>query len=297
MLILIYVDIFLLYRILLPLLHINENVSMILNSPNFKSEIPEGTSLIDYFQTLLEQESTLRNSSKEAELDALQSQINPHFLYNTLESIRGQAVIEGADTIADMSYALSEYFRYNIDRKERLVLLSDEFQNAATYIKIQNYRFNNKFHLRFLTEEADRPTLSRCLLPRLTIQPIIENSLLHGVRNSEREEEFLDILVELTETRLLLRVTDYGIGMDQKQLDAINMDLLDVKASARKSGTGNGIALRNINERIRLAFGPEYGLRVYSTYGAGCTVEAVLPKHLADTRDMEPAGCLGEWGV
>jgi len=287
---LICVGVFGLCRKLLPLLRMNENISMVLSSAGMESTVPEGISILDHFQMLMDREYASRVSSREAELDALQSQINPHFLYNTLESIRGQAVMEGADVIAEMAYALSSFFRYSINRKEKLVLLEDEFRNVKNYIKIQNYRFNNKYALRIYMDEADRPVVDHCQLPRMTIQPIIENALLHGVRDSEREIEYLDISIGLTESKLLIKVTDHGVGICQEKLDEINNELRGAAGTSLNTPTnsGNGIALTNINERIQLAFGEIYGLRVYSTLGFGCTVEIVLPKHLDKTAALDP---------
>lgn len=284
-LLLICLGLVVLYRlILLPVLRLNETVSSVLGSAELEHDVPEGDSLLEHFQALMDREYASRISSREAELDALQSQINPHFLYNTLECIRGQAVVEGADTISEMARALSEFFRYSISRNEKLVLLPDEFRNVEAYVKIQNYRFSDKYHLRFHFDAIDRPALERCQLPRLTLQPIIENALLHGVRDSEREVEYLDIVVDLTESRLLLRVTDYGVGIPQDKLDQINAELRDHEPRPAQpiQRSGNGIALRNINERIQLLFGPSYGLRVFSTPGMGCTAEVVLPRQEAE---------------
>ena len=274
-----------LYRwILNPVLHLSETVSSVLGSAELAGGAPQGDSLLEYFQTLMDREYASRISSREAELDALQSQINPHFLYNTLECIRGQAVVEGADTISEMARALSEFFRYSISRREKLVLLSDELRNVKDYVKIQNYRFGGKYCLRFHLDEADRALLERCKLPRLTLQPIIENALLHGVRNSEREVEYLDIIVNLTESRLIIQVTDYGVGIPQETLNQINSELCNPEKEPEHPvpRSGSGIALRNINQRVQLLFGQAYGLRLFSTPQMGCTVEVVLPRQVAE---------------
>jgi len=273
------------WRILRPVLQLSETVSSVLDSSEFAGDIPESVSLMEYFQTLLDREYASRISSQEAELDALQSQINPHFLYNTLECIRGQAVAEGANTISEIARALSEFFRYSMSRNEKLVFLTEELSNVKDYVKIQNYRFRDKYHLRFYFDEADLPLLKRCQLPRLTLQPIIENSLLHGVRDSELETEYIDIKADLTESRLLLRLTDYGVGIPQEKLHQINAELCNPQKQPENSipRSRNGIALRNINQRIQLLFGPTYGLRVFSTPNMGCTVEIVLPQYVADS--------------
>ena len=98
-----------------------------------------------HVQNIMDKEYKAEMLRKQAELNALQSQINPHFLYNTLESIRGQAVFEGVDTIAEMAKSLSDFFRYSIQSKEPLVPLHEELHIVESYVKIQNYRFNNKY--------------------------------------------------------------------------------------------------------------------------------------------------------
>lgn len=276
-------------KILNPVLHLSGTVSSVLGSAELAGDIPKGNSLLEYFQALMDREYASRISSQEAELDALQSQINPHFLYNTLECIRGQAVVEGADTISEMARALSEFFRYSISRKEKLVLLPDEFRNVKDYVKLQNYRFGGKYRLRFHLDEEDRPLLERCKLPRLILQPIVENALLHGVRDSEREIEYLDIVVNLTKSRLIIQVTDYGVGIPQETLNQINFELCNPENMPEHpvQRSGSGIALRNINQRIQLLFGQAYGLRLYSTPHMGCTVEVVLPQQVSE-REIDP---------
>lgn len=273
---------FITYRyLLLPLMHLKETTSAVLSSLDSKAPDEDSAALLQRFQTIVDREYNMRTAFRQAELDALQSQINPHFLYNTLECIRGQAIVEGNRPIADMARALSEFFRYSINRANPLVTVEDELRNVHAYMKIQNYRFGEKYEVRITMEEADRPLITQCLLPRLTIQPIIENSLIHGLHDSEREKEYLDIAFELTDTRLILCVTDHGVGMSQAQMDKLNLAMKDASyVPAAVAGSGNrhsGIALQNINERIRLLFGRDYGMRVYSTLGVGCTVEIVLP--------------------
>ena len=120
---------------------------------------------------------------KQAELNALQNQINPHFLYNTLECIRGKAMVQGAEQIANMTEALSAFFRYSISIQENLVTLEQELQNTKNYFLIQKYRFGNRFHLRiFLVEESEA---GEYLMPKMTLQPIVENAIFHGLEKSE----------------------------------------------------------------------------------------------------------------
>ena len=270
------------YRfLLLPLLHLKKTTSAVLASLDEQVPEADSTALLDRFQAIIDREYDMRAAFRQAELDALQSQINPHFLYNTLECIRGQAIVDGNRPIADMARALSEFFRYSISRATHLVTVEDELRNVSAYMKIQNYRFGEKYQVRISMDESDRPFILQCLLPRLTIQPIIENALLHGLHDSDREKEYLDISLELTDSRLILSVADHGAGMSQKQMDRLNTSMRDDTPHTGGSGEPqrrhSGIALQNINERIRLLFGRDYGLRVYSTLGMGCTVEIVLP--------------------
>ena len=220
-----------------------------------------------------------RIHNKQAELAALQSQINPHFLYNTLDSIRGQALVENNIEIARMVEALAGFFRYSISRKGELVRLRDEIFNVQNYMKIQQYRFANRFLLEIRIEKEDEIAYE-CLVPRLIIQPIVENSINHGLK------EMLDnciIMIEvvLTNNNLILTISDNGDGIESDVLDEINNSIKSTEQFFEKKpeskSTGKGIALININKRIQLFFGEEYGLSLYSTKNVGTDVEILLP--------------------
>lgn len=265
--------------LLLPLLHLDERTSAVLDSLELSSERTGSGTLLDRFQAVIDREYDTRSAFRQAELDALQSQINPHFLYNTLECIRGQAIVEGNRAIADMSKALSQFFRYSINRTNALVTVSDELRNVAAYMKIQNYRFGEKYELRTHMEPEDEGEISLCLMPRLTLQPLVENALQHGLRDSVRDREYLDVTLELTDVRLILSIIDHGVGMPPQQLDQLNGVMCGELPpdTAANTASHSGIALSNINERIQLLFGRDYGLRLFSTPGVGTKVEIVLP--------------------
>lgn len=230
---------------------------------------------------------TTRSSSaqildKQTELTALQSQINPHFLYNTLESIRGQALLDDNMEIAKMVEALAAFFRYSISRHQsNLVTLRDELANIRNYMLIQRYRFNNRFSLEVIIDEEDEAAYDY-LIPRLIIQPVIENAIFHGFEDM-LENGKITIEVMLTETTMILVISDNGKGIDGKTLQKLNdkihspqMDLdEETPGSSRQRNTG--IALPNIHKRIQLLFGPEYGVNVYSTVGQGTDVEIIMP--------------------
>ncbi|GKX27673.1 hypothetical protein SH1V18_01530 [Vallitalea longa] len=216
---------------------------------------------------------------KQAELTALQSQINPHFLYNTLDSIRGQALIDDNDEIAEMVEALAVFFRYSISRKGDLVTLRDELAYIQNYMTIQQYRFNNRFSLEIYIDEEDQKAYDY-FIPKLILQPIVENSIFHGLEDS-LESGKVEIEVIVTDSNLILTVSDNGKGMDSKSLLELNRHIrasnqnLENNEERKKKHTG--IALANIQRRIKLLFGEEYGLNVYSTIDQGTDVEITLP--------------------
>jgi len=243
---------------------------------------------IDEVRILLDkcaQETTRRNSAeifdKQAELTALQSQINPHFLYNTLESVRGQALIDGNTEIAKMMEALSAFFRYSISRKGSLVTLRDELANIENYMMIQRYRFNNRFSMEIFIDEEDEEAYDY-KIPKLIIQPVVENAIFHGLEEN-LEGGAVSIEVIITERNLIITVSDNGKGMDTKTLSELNerihsqIILFDQPKGKQQRNTG--IGLLNIHKRIQLLFGEDYGLNVYSTQNQGTDVEITVPVH------------------
>lgn len=230
------------------------------------------SSLMDSMQN--EYESTLL--AKQAELFALQAQINPHFLYNTLDSIRGQAVVEGADEIADTIEALSNLFKYSIGKGENLVPLRQEIDNLTYYMKIQKYRYIDKIDLKMQIDGNEYDTL-RTRVPKLILQPIIENAIYHGLE-PKLEKGTVQLRVTTEQERLKVIIADNGVGMDEETLLCLKRRLCGLEPSAAVSGTrGHGIALDNVNQRIQQYFGPSYGLQVYSTHLLGTRVEITVP--------------------
>ncbi|MDO4314329.1 MAG: histidine kinase [Oscillospiraceae bacterium] len=220
-----------------------------------------------------EYESTLL--AKQAELFALQSQINPHFLYNTLDSIRGQAVTDGAAEIAETIEALSNLFKYNISRKETLIPLRLEIDNLIYYMKIQKYRFLDKISLVLDIEDNDNSLLNT-KIPKLTLQPIIENAICHGLE-PKLEKGTIKIRVFVVGDILRITVADDGVGMDEETLLRIKKSLYSRTPEPPEKKSSHGIALHNANRRIQQCFGPNYGLNIYSTKMIGTRVELSFP--------------------
>lgn len=222
-----------------------------------------------------EQQYTSDILYKQAELDALQSQINPHFLYNTLDSIRGQALAEGAEDIADMAEALSTFFRYSISNRNNVVTLDEELENVQNYFMIQQFRFNKRFCLQI--PPFPRELGESCSLPKLTLQPILENAILHGVEGKIGPGT-ITIRVVSTDNRTVITISDDGTGMSEETLQRLQERLSSNIPVPLTRTKGGGIALPNANRRIKLLFGEEYGIRVMSTLGLGTDVEIVLPR-------------------
>lgn len=228
--------------------------------------------MIEKYQSMVAKEYSTGIMKKQAELDALQSQINPHLLYNTLDSIRGIAIAQGADNIEAMTKALSDMFRYSISRKGPQVKLKEELANIRNYIMIQQYRFNDKFTV----AETIEPDVRDCLIPKLIVQPIVENAVFHGLEPKQGHGN-ISIQAYRTEKRLIILIEDDGIGMPREDLIDLNDCLVSGKDVEPHGTSHTSSGLFNVNKRIRLHYGEEYGLRIYGSESHGTSVEISLP--------------------
>lgn len=227
---------------------------------------------------LLNTNELLQASKRQEQFLALQNQINPHFLYNTLEGIRSEALSSGLTAIAEMTEALSTFFRYTTSTMENLVTVEDELNNIETYFLIQQYRFGKRLHLCIDIAAKDRAEVLAYRLPKLTLQPIVENAIIHGLE-CKVGDGTIHVRLETTHTKLLITISDDGVGMAASQLEELNRSLairsLSYVGGGQKKG---GIAIVNVNNRIKLLFGERYGITVTSTPSIGTDVEIVLPR-------------------
>lgn len=234
--------------------------------------------MIHRFSEIINRSSLLDLSKKQAEYLALQNQINPHFLYNTLENIRGEALVAGLDNLADMTEAMAKFFRYSIYNVSHLVHLEDELLNVENYLHIQRYRFGDR--LSFIVEVApeDAEKAYHCCMPKMTLQPIVENAVYHGIE-PKLGNGTLRIKVELTTDRIIITVSDNGIGMEQTRVDAMNhrFSMMSMEEIQQDQFTRTGIALINVNTRIKLLFGEIYGIHMFSSPQVGTDVVVTLP--------------------
>ena len=229
--------------------------------------------LIATIECQYEQEYQLEMLKKEAELNALQSQINPHFLYNTLDSIRGRLIGEGLREESQIVESLSNLFRYSISPKAVYNTLDQELENVENYMRIMRYRFGDR--LRFIREiDESVPYIRHCELPKLTLQPIVENAILHGMEKRS-DGGTITIRASITEAGLSICVEDNGVGMEPEVLDRLAIKFRE--GAPVQQPSGGGIALVNVHERIRMRYGENYGVAVYSDVGLGTQVNLLLP--------------------
>lgn len=217
-------------------------------------------------QELIAQKFQTRLEKRSAQLRALQAQINPHFMYNTLQIIGGMALRKNAPEIYDITVQLSDIMRYSMSFAREMVPLRVELEYLQAYLAIQNQRFDGRIQVRTLID----PKLMDCLIPKLILQPVIENSLEHGLQGKAGTWE-IELKGELRQNDLLIRVRDNGLGMDPQRLSYIQGELL--KGAENAIASGAHIGLNNVNSRIRLRDAGEYGVRISSVQGEGTTVE------------------------
>lgn len=220
-----------------------------------------------------------QNLRSQAEIFALQSQINPHFLYNTLDTIRSHALLCDAEDIAAMTESLSTLFRYSISRPGEMATLKEELENVRNYLLIQQYRFPDK--VEYLVEGMEDEVILHYPMPILTIQPIVENAIHHGLE-MKIGKGHIKLRAIRTEGRITLLVSDNGLGMSEERLEQLRRSLECSQAGQETlSGAGRqkgaGIALANVDRRLKFYYGRQYGLRVRSTLGVGTMVEINLP--------------------
>ncbi|MEK3889416.1 sensor histidine kinase [Bacillus sp. FSL K6-3431] len=205
---------------------------------------------------------------KDAEIRALQSQMNPHFLYNTLESINMLAITKGNLDVSDMVTSLGKLLRYTIDHSAKIVSLQDELMFIRSYVMIQQMRMGDNLQY----QEDIEPHLLHVQLPKITLQPLIENAIMHGL-SGQVGKIYLQVKEVGPEMNVI--VSDDGNGMDEDKLAELKQSLY-VKNITRTENH-HGIALVNINERIRFLYGESYGIELYSEEGKGFTATLRFP--------------------
>lgn len=221
-----------------------------------------------------EEEKQLELIKKRIDLYTLQGQINPHFLYNTLDSIRSRALLDGQREIASMTEILSRFFRYCISNDESLVQIREEISHVRDYYQIQKFRFEERFSMEIWAETEE---IYNCFIPKMTLQPLVENAMIHGLEKVSRRGRLLIKLIE-TEKKIMITVSDNGAGMDIYQLDKLNGRMGQTLIAGSKKAGHNSIAVTNVNARIKITFGEEYGIFYRSMENEGTDAVVTIPK-------------------
>jgi len=223
--------------------------------------------MIDKINELLDQVTTEQIRLRKAEFELLQAQINPHFLYNTLDTIVWLAEAGDQKRVVSMVGNLSDFFRTSLNQGKDIISIREELAHVRSYLEIQQVRYQDILRYEITVPED----LYEYKIPKITIQPLVENALYHGIKN-KRGQGTITITGERSENGFVLYVRDNGIGMTQERLN-------EVRAGIQKlSYTGKEIyGLYNVNERIRLNFGETYGISIESTYGEETCVSISLP--------------------
>ncbi len=209
-----------------------------------------------------------QNERRKSELEALQSQINPHFLYNTLDSITWMIEGKRNDEAVFMISELAKLFRISLSKGHTIISIKDELQHAKSYMNIQKIRYKNRFSVSF---EAD-PALYSCCTVKLILQPVLENAINYGVGDMDEDDGGqIQVTGRLEHGTAILSVTDNGVGMSADEVDLLLTD------SNRIHKHGSGVGLVNVNHRIQILYGNQYGLSVQSEPDKGTTVSICIP--------------------
>ena len=223
--------------------------------------------MADQLEKQMEEIRQNEREKQRMEKKLLQSQINPHFLYNTLDSIIWMIHSKEYEGAAEMVSSLAKFFRISLSQGKDMIPLGKELEHASSYLKIQNIRFKDKFDYHV---EVD-PKLMKYLIPKLSIQPLLENAIYHGMEGMYDDGEII-ISVYEENGNIKIDVADNGLGMTEEKLDYIMHN--KVVSSKR----GSGIGVRNVNERIQLIYGKQYGITISSELDEGTTATITIPK-------------------
>ena len=208
-------------------------------------------------------------AQKQADITYLQNQINPHFLYNTLDSVIWMTENGRTDDAVVMLTSLARFFRISLSRGSSIIPIRDELEHARHYLTIQKMRYKNKFSATITAEDG----VESLYTIKLIVQPILENAIYHGMAYADGDGE-ITVRAFRDGGDVLIEVSDNGPGMPEEVVES----LLDPNGPAAAAGAkGSGIGFRNVHRRIRLTFGADYGLTIFSEPDDGTTVRIRLP--------------------
>ncbi|WP_313639098.1 sensor histidine kinase [Paenibacillus sp.] len=220
--------------------------------------------MVDRLRTSIENQAKLRTLGHELEMRALQAEINPHFLYNTLEAINWMGRMNNAPEICDMTSMLADTMRYSIDNRREMVTIRDELIHVEKYLGIQKIRFGDKLHF-FIDIPEHLLDLS---IPKLSLQPIVENCIIHGFLDKV-EPGKIRVIGEERDHSVYIKIEDNGCGMKE--------DTIHFLFNEKDNSSKRGIGFTNVHKRLKLFYGESYGLDLYSISGKGTRITVKLP--------------------
>ena len=235
----------------------------------------EFNEMLDQMEVLKRQEYQAKQLLSQAEYKALQAQINPHFLYNTLDTMASIAEVRNCPEVSRLSQSLANIFRYSLNMKNPFSTVEQEIAHLKNYIYVMDMRMHDNIQYTFQIEEE---TL-KSKLPRISLQPLVENAINHGLRNKRGAKEVC-IRIWIENGRLIICVADNGVGMEAEEINAsLQRNEIDYVEQ------GNSIGLHNINARLKMLYGDQYGLRIDSVLEEGTKVFMVLPDNGEENAD------------
>ena len=217
--------------------------------------------MADNIEELIEEVYITEINKKEIELEALQSQINPHFLYNTLSSINSLANLGEINKVSEMVSSLVKFYRLTLNKGKAIMTVAEELEQVKAYIDIQEIKYGNRFKVSYDIDEK----VLKCTTLKLILQPFVENALNHAWFE---ENIHISIIAEMTNESIIFKIIDNGIGMKQETISLI----------FNPEGESLGYGIRNVNDRIMLNYGKQYGVSIFSRIGIGTTIKIIIPK-------------------
>ena len=230
-------------------------------------------SMVGRLKQQIDKNTEQEKQRRRTELALLQAQINPHFLYNTLDTIIWLIESGEIGAAVTMVGSLSNFFRFCLSRGQNVITLAEEEQHIRSYLEIQQMRYRD-----LMDYEIDIPDqLKKFVLPKLTLQPLVENALYHGIK-IRRRKGLIRVIGKEQDGRIVLEVADNGSGMTKERLEAVRSSLAD--------GKSEDFGLRTVHQRIQILFGKQYGLTVQSTPNVGTIITVTIPMQTID-KEME----------
>jgi len=248
----------------------NLDVTVEINENREVHELGESFNHMIYrVKNLMNEVVRTERNKNELELEVLHAQINPHFLYNTLNTIRWMAKLKGETNISDAIVALVKLLRVSISVDKNMITVKEEISYVESYLLIQRLRFNQLFEITYNIQ----PEIEHYMIPKLILQPIVENALIHSIDEAEgedREPLKIKIYTESTEGKIAIIVEDNGIGIEEDKLGTILKDEKNINKFSK-------VGLNNVNQRVKMYFGDAYGIQIQSKRGVGTRVEIPIP--------------------